>query len=100
MGLIHAVVLYILVSIFSSGTEGSARWKVLSLAILAGVLPLITIRLVPNLLGAILSLVSVVLVVFVGLIYWCQVEKSAALKIAASFLGVTILLEVLARFFL
>jgi hypothetical protein len=94
MGLLNAIALYILVSIFSSGTETNSRWKVLALALFAGLVPLIVVRLLPGLFGAVVALATVVAVVTMGLMFWCQVERKAALKIGTLFLIVSIALDV------
>ncbi len=99
MGLINAVVLYVLVSVFSSGTESSARWKILLIALGTGLLQAVLVRLVPGLGGALTAMLVSFGLIIVALIYWCAVERKPALKIASTYLGICLAIGVLAAFF-
>jgi hypothetical protein len=98
VGVLGAVGLYILVSIFSSGTESDARWKILAIAVGAAVLQSIVIRRVPTLFGVLVAIAMSLGLVVAGLIFWCGVERRPALKIAGSYFGLCILVSVVTAF--
>lgn len=96
MGLIlSAVALYILVGVFSSGTESTARGKILVTSIGSLVVELSVIRFVPNLAGFFLALIVAVAFVGASLIFWCGVERKPAVKIASCYLAISVALTVL-----
>jgi len=94
MGLVSAVGLYILVSIFSSGTESAARWKILAIAIVSGVVQTFILGALPSIVGLLLAVVVPVGLIMAALVFWCGVERKAALKVAASYFGLCVVLGI------
>lgn len=90
MWVISAVGLYILVSVFSSGSESDARWKILFIAIGSTVVQAVITNAVPNLAGLFLAIVASIGFIVVALVYWCGVERKAAVKIAGSYFGLCV----------
>jgi hypothetical protein len=99
MWVVSAVGLYILVSVFASGTESDARWKILFIAIASGIVQAVIGNAVPNLGGLLLAIVASLGLIWIALIFWCGVEQKAALKIAGSYfalcVGIVIVLGVI-----
>ena len=99
MGVISAVGLYILVSIFSSGTESESRWKILVIAVGTGLLQAIVLNLIPGIAGALVAIGLSVGLIIAALTFWCGVERKAALKIAGSYLGLCLAIGILLAVF-
>ena len=80
MWIVSAVGLYILVSIFSSGTsDPNARWKILGIAIGSAVIQVYVTHLMPNLLGFLAALALSLGFIVAGLMLWLKVERTPAL---------------------
>ena len=94
MGILNAVIFYILVSVFARGKEQSARWKIFLIAIALALLQTGILEALPNLLGLLLSAVAGVGVAVLLLIYWCGIEKVPALKIAGAYFGGSLILSI------
>ena len=99
MGIISAIGLYILVSIFSSGTESNARWKILIIAVGAGLLQAILLGALPNITGLLLAVVVPIGLIVAALVLWCGVERKSAGKIAGSYFGLCVVLGIATSFF-
>ena len=95
MSILSALGLYILVSVFSSGTESDARWKILFIAIGSAIVQAVISHALPNLAGVALAIVASLGFIAVGLIFWCGVERKAAVKIAASYFALCVGLVIL-----
>ena len=96
MGLIlSAVALYILVGVFSSGTESSARWKILAISIGSLVIELVVVRILPGLAGFGIALIVAMVLIAAALIFWCGVERKSAVKISASYLAISVAFTVI-----
>lgn len=95
MSIISAFGLYILVSIFSSGTESEARWKILFIAIASGVVLALVSHAMPGLLGFFFAVLCSLGLIATALMFWCGVERNAALKIAGSYFGLCVSLVIL-----
>ena len=100
VGILSAVLLYILVSIFAPGVEKKARFKILGTAIAASIAQNTLVKLVPNLLGFAGSIVLSVGIVVTLLTLWCEVERKVALKIASIYMGSLLALAIVASLFL
>jgi hypothetical protein len=98
MGIVSAIGLYILVSVFSSGTESNARWKILIIAIGAAVVQGVILALLPNLVGLLLGMVVSVGLIAAALMLWCGVERKPVFKIAGSYFGLCLVLTVATSF--
>jgi len=94
MSILSAVGLYILVSVFSSGTESDARWKILFIAIGSAIVQAAISSALPNLTGVAFAIVASLGFIAVALIFWCGVERKAALKIAASYFALCVVLVI------
>jgi len=90
MSIISAIGLYILVSIFSPGTESNARWKILFIAIAAGYVLWLVTNALPNLVGLLLAVMASLTLIVALLVFWCQIDRKAALKIAGGYFGVCV----------
>ncbi len=95
MFIASALGLYILVSIFSSGTESESRWKILLIAIASGIVLALVSNALPGLLGFFLAILLSLGLIAATLVFWCRVERAAALKIAASYFGLCVGLVIL-----
>jgi hypothetical protein len=87
MWVVSAVGLYILVSVFASGTESDARWKILFIAIASGIVQAVVSQAVPNLAGLLLASLGLIVA---ALVLWCGVERKAAVKIAGSYFALCV----------
>jgi hypothetical protein len=85
MGIASALGLYILVSIFSSGSESSARWKILILAVGSAIVQGAVLQFLPGLVGLFAAILSSLVLIGVGLTFWCGVERKPALKIVGAY---------------
>ena len=90
MPIISAIGLYILVSIFASGTESDARWKILFIAIASGIFQSWVSRAIPNLVGFLVAIVASLGLIVMALILWCGVDRKAAVKIAGSYFALCV----------
>ena len=95
MYVVSAVGLYILVSLFSSGTESNARWKILFIAVASAIVQASLANALPNVLGLALAIVASLALIWVALVFWCDVDKPAAVKIAASYFGLCIAIAII-----
>src|SRR2546423_975066 len=89
-----ALGLYILVSIFSSGAESDARWKILILAIGYSIAQGVVLQVVPGLVGLLASVVSSLALIAAGLLFWCGLERKPTLKIVATYLALCAVLSI------
>jgi len=87
-----ALGLYILVSIFSSGAESDARWKILILAIGSGIVQGVALQVLPGLVGLLAAVVSSLALIAAGLLFWCGIERKPTLKIVASYFALSVVL--------
>ena len=94
MGILSAILLYILVAIFSPGVERQARFKILGTAIAAALASQDLVHLIPNLVGYMCSIALAVAVVVTLLTLWCGVKRKVALKIAAIYMGALVALSI------
>ncbi len=85
MYIVSALGLYILVSIFASGKESDARWKILGIAVGSGLLQAWLAQLTPGVAGLLAVLVLPLGFIAAALIFWCGVERVPAFKIVASY---------------
>ena len=92
MGIASAVGLYILVSIFSSGSESSARWKILILALGSAIVQGVLLQVLPGLVGLIAAILSSLALIALGLLFWCGVERKPTLKIVGSYFALCVAL--------
>src|SRR5690348_14585074 len=58
MSVISALGLYILVSVFSGGTESDARWKILVIAVVSGIVQALISSAIPDLIGLFLAIAA------------------------------------------
>jgi hypothetical protein len=86
VGIASAVGLYILVAIFSSGSESSARWKILILAIGSVILQGLLMALFPNLWGVVGGVLLSLALIAAGLTFWCGIERLPVIKIMGSYI--------------
>jgi len=99
VAVVGAIVLYILVSVFARGSERESRWKILCIAIgtplLGAAAAIATSEVVSSIpAGAGLALVVEVVALLAALIYWCEIDRRSAGKIAASYFGIAIVLSI------
>jgi hypothetical protein len=95
MWIVSALGLYILVSIFSSGTsDPNARWKILGIAIGSAVIQGYVTYLMPSLMGFLAALALSLGFIVAGLMLWLKVERIPALKIVGSYLALCVVLVV------
>jgi hypothetical protein len=92
VGIASALGLYILVSIFSSGSESDARWKILILALGSAIVQGIVLQVLSGLVGLIAAILSSLALIAVGLVFWCGVERRPALKIVGSYFALCVAL--------
>ncbi|MBX5463468.1 MAG: hypothetical protein IRZ28_20545 [Steroidobacteraceae bacterium] len=90
--IINAVILYVLVSVLGDSSEVSTRWKVLGIAaavvLIETAVSMSTTSIVANLVLIVLTTTGVA----VALVTWCKLARSTAIKIAAIFLAIRIIL--------
>ena len=98
MGIASALGLYILVSIFSSGSESAARWKILLLSLGSAILQAFVFSLMPDKVGLLLSVVVSLGLIAGGLLFWCGVERKATVKIVVAYLGLWFALILFSEF--
>ena len=89
--LINAVVLYLLVSVFTDSMESSLRWKVLAVAVAVGVFEVVASGLAT---GGVVTGIAILVAsaAFVGVLLelFCKMPRKTAFKIAASFVAIRI----------
>jgi hypothetical protein len=93
-----AVALYIFVSIFSDGAESSSRWKILLIAIGSGFVSAMVRELIQGVVGALVGLVLALALIAGGLVFWCKVDRKAALKIAGSYFVFSVILAIVVTY--
>ena len=91
---IPAVALYIFVSMFSDGAESESRWKILVIAIGSGIVSVVGQQLIPGIVGAAVGLVLALALIGLALVFWCKVERKAALKIVGAYFAFTAALAI------
>jgi hypothetical protein len=89
-----AVALYVFVSIFSDGAESSSRWKILVIAIGSELVSAVIRQLIQGVAGTVVGLVLALAVIAIALIFWCRVERKAALKIVGAYFAFSVVLAV------
>jgi len=89
-----AVALYIFVTIFSEGSESSARLKILVIAIVSSLASAFIQVLVGGVLGTLTGFAAALLLIFAALNFWCGVDRKATLKIMGAYLAFNIVLVV------
>ena len=89
-----AVALYIFVSMFSDGAESNSRWKILLIAIVSALVSAVVRQLIWGVAGAVVGLVLALAVIAIGLIFWCKVDRKAALKVVGAYLAFSVVLVV------
>lgn len=92
MGILNAVVFYILVSVFARGRESELRGKIFVLALVLGFTPQLVAHLVGGLLGLLVALFATFAIGVLGLMFSCEIPKTTAYKISASYLGIAVVL--------
>ena len=101
IGALNAVAFYILVSVFAPGKEREYRFPILFIAVAVVVTQYVMVRYVPlgNVwLSLALALAASAVVAVVALMLVCKIETKAAIKITASYLGVSVLLAFVTAF--
>jgi hypothetical protein len=93
-----AVALYIFVSIFSEGAEAEARWKILGIAIGSAIVSVVVRQLIPGVVGLFVAMASALGLIALALIFWCKIDRKAALKIVAAYFGFCIALTIVGIF--
>ncbi len=92
--IINAIILYVLVSVLGDSTEASTRWKVLGIA---AALVVIETAVSMNTTNVVVPFVLLALTsagVALALITWCRLSRAKAIKIAAIFLGIRVVLAI------
>jgi hypothetical protein len=92
LGIASALGLYILVSIFSSGSESGARWKILVLAIASAIVQGVVLQVIPNLIGLLAATLASLALIALGLVFWCGIERRPMLKIIGSYFALCVAL--------
>ena len=101
MFLIPAIILYILTSTFSAGSESNIRWKILALSVAWIVAGQLSNQLISRVeshsvwmltLSAIGCQVIMLFGLWLELVHWCHMEKRAAMKVTVSFFGALLVL--------
>ena len=95
MGIASAVGLYILVAIFSSGSESSARWKILILAIGSVGLQWGLVALFPTVWGLVIGVLLSLALIATGLSLWCHIDRAPMIKIVGSYVVLCVALFVI-----
>ena len=90
MWVFSAVRLYILVSIFGTGQESSARWEIFLIAIASAIFQAGITAAMPTLAGLGLAILGSLALIGLSLVFWCGVERQAALKIAGCCLALCV----------
>jgi hypothetical protein len=93
-----AVALYVFVSIFSDGAESSSRWKVFLIAIGSGLVSVVVRELIQGVIGAVLGLVLALALIAVALIFWCKVDRKAALKVTGAYFAFSVALAIVVTY--
>jgi uncharacterized membrane-anchored protein len=93
-----AVALYVFVSIFSSGAESDARWKILLIALSSVLVSLVVQQFIPGVLGALLAVAFALGLIALALIFWCKIDRKVVAKIVAAYFGVWSALAIVGTF--
>ena len=99
MGALGAAILYILVSTLSETDVETHRWRILGVALGAGVFETVLSHYLPGLVWALVILLVEVLLIAFALAYWCSTPRKQAIKIAGIFTVIRIALAIGIAFF-
>jgi uncharacterized membrane protein YjjP (DUF1212 family) len=83
---------------FRKGAESSARWKILFIAIGSAVASVAIRLLISGLAGSLLGFVVAFALIVVALIFWCGIDRKAALKITAAYFAFTAALAIVTMY--
>jgi hypothetical protein len=93
-----AVSLDIFVSIFSSGAESDARWRILVIALSSALVSLVVQQFIPGLLGSMVAIASSLGLIALAVIFWCKIDRKATAKILAAYWCVWFVIEIVVTF--
>ena len=79
---LSAAILYALVSIFSETDVETYRWRIFAVAIGTVAVEFALTKVLSGLIWDIVIMLMSVLIVCLGLVYWCKTPRKQALKIA------------------
>jgi hypothetical protein len=87
-------ILYMLVSVFSETDVETHRWRIFALAIGVGAVEYALTRFLVGWIWSLAILMLSVVLISLGLIYWCGTSRNQAIKIAGIYTAVRIGLAV------
>jgi uncharacterized membrane protein len=90
-----AAILYMLVSVFSETDVETHRWRIFAIAIGAGLLEYALTRFLIGWVWSLAILLLSVVLISVGLTYWCGTPRKQAIKVAGIYTAIRVGLGVL-----
>jgi hypothetical protein len=100
MGALGAAILYILVSTLSETDVEAHRWRILGVALGAGLFETVLSHILPGFVWALVILIVEVLLIAFALAHWCSTPRQQAIKVAGVFTGIRIVFAIgIALFF-
>jgi hypothetical protein len=94
MGALGAALLYILVSVFSDTDVETHRWRILGIALGAGVFETALSHWLSGPIWMLPILLVEVVLIALALVYWCGTPRNEALKVTGIFTGIRVALGV------
>ena len=94
MGILNAVVYYILTHVFNGGIDPALRWKVFVSAVAVTLVYSAGARQATALWHLGLALLLAGIVSVACLVLWLKVSRNTALKVTGSYLGITVALSI------
>lgn len=94
MGILSAVLLYVLAANFSDTDVETNRYRILGLSVGVGVVDAVLGRLIGSSVVWVAIWAADFLLIAAGLQYWCGTSRNQALKVAGMFLGIRVILAI------
>jgi hypothetical protein len=90
MGILGAIILYMLVSTMSDADVEANRWRILGVVLGIGVIEFLLARVLVGWVWGLAMLLVEIGVITLALTFWCGVPRKQALKIAGVYTGIRI----------
>jgi hypothetical protein len=90
MGILGAIILYVLVSTMSDADVEANRWRILGVVLGIGVIEFLLSRVLVGWVWGLVMLLVEIGLITLALISWCGVPRKQALKIAGVYTGIRI----------
>jgi hypothetical protein len=90
MGILGAIILYVLVSTMSDADVEANRWRILGVVLGIGVVEFLLSRILVGWVWGLVMLLVEMGLIALALTFWCGVPRKQALKIAGVYTGIRI----------